>query len=157
MIRLALVAMCASCATGAQPAPPESPRSVAEAIGLVDMAMMPVRMGCERQRPALSRWCTRHIDDELGAVWRDHGPYAVVGVAAHERGHLLGYPPPGAHGMTGEDAADAWAGCVLARLGFDLGPYLSLVEALDASDIDERMSSALAGAEGCSPKGRNAE
>lgn len=152
---IAAAVLLSACATVPPPVTdaPTVPRSVPEAVGLAELALAPIGMACDpRDAHAQTVWCRAYQGAELEEVaarpgW---GLAAVVGIAAHERGHQLdqvkGLP---IRGEQAERSADAWAGCALYMLAIDAAPYLSVVKSLDAADWQVRARAVEDGARAC--------
>lgn len=74
--------------------------------------------------------CVEYDPEALRAVTARYGYSASVGVMAHELGHMLCIAD---HGDMGQPCADSWAGCALARRGYEPFEYLSLIQDNDPS------------------------
>lgn len=79
----------------------------------------------------------RYNPKQMFEVYRHEGRDAVVGIIAHEWGHVV-------LRTSSQAMADAWAGCTLRLLGADVKPFTAFLERVhstyDAQDrIDLRM------------------
>lgn len=92
--------------------------------------------------------CLVYDPEFMAAIERDYGYPAVVGIFAHELGHVIGLD----RGDLSQEFADFWAGCALARRGLSLRPYLRVLE--DLTQNADRAASTRTGALSCNGQHR---
>lgn len=79
--------------------------------------------------------CIHYDPSALRSVSRRYGYSSAVGVFAHEYGHILCMSQ---HLDETQECADAWAGCALAREGYEPFQYLRLINDVDIKHIETR-------------------
>jgi hypothetical protein len=91
--------------------------------------------------------CIIYVQDAMQQMYDRFGPGAVLGIAAHEAGHLLLHDM-GTPVWIAQLEADEMAGCALARSRYRVGDYLDALESI-SSDPTPRIEATMRGVDRC--------